>query len=339
MEMIHKVIESYHANPGSVIGALIGVLGTFAYRKVKDYINSDDFTYKINRVRKTPIIERPSTELDRSKFSDRLNNFIDKMEENVNTKNLYSLYNNLDSLDIIDNDMRLSQRLTKERISGQYSSISNTVYINTLSKDDSLNHELMHMSSAQVDRHRHNTGFCQTTKPFLFQRRFIGNGLNEGYTELMTDRLFNSNYLSAYHYLSGVCEYIEDIIGKEAMQELYFKSDLRGLINNLSTYADKETVLDLLRFTDTLLYVISRRVLVVDDLAKCIIVINHALTKLNNGKLYHDYLEEKITKEEMNKLSDEFDKSLNTKLLISPSMAHIINGKTEKYMKKDKKLA
>ena len=69
----------------------------------------------------------------------------------------------------------------------------------------------------------------------------IGNGINEGYTELLARRYFekDSGYYDDEVILASL---IEELITKDKMEQLYFYADLKGLITQLNQYADKSSV-------------------------------------------------------------------------------------------------
>ena len=54
-------------------------------------------------------------------------------------------------------------------------------------------------------------------------------GLNEGYTELLAERIFsNESAGGIYEFYKEVTRLLEQIIGQEKMTSLYFTNDLRG---------------------------------------------------------------------------------------------------------------
>lgn len=156
--------------------------------------------------------------------------------------------------------------------SGEYFPITHTIRINTLinpftkkemtTKEEkqeikqTLIHELLHAASTYVSpsNYQHFTGFEQTTL-YSVPIQNIGKAINEGYTEVITKRLLNLISLPispfeyhtqqkdyGYFYFEGIANIIESIVGKEKMMELYFHSDLKGLIKELSKYKKENDI-------------------------------------------------------------------------------------------------
>lgn len=122
-----------------------------------------------------------------------------------------------------------------------------------------ISHELMHAASSFKNGRQIITGFCQCyIKPFM---SVIGVGLNEGYTEVLSNRyIIDKNLIvngkdTGYKYERAVAELVELIVGKDKMINMYFHGDLEGLINELSKYQNemlvKEFILDLDTITKT----------------------------------------------------------------------------------------
>ena len=79
-----------------------------------------------------------------------------------------------------------------------------------------------------------------------------GCGLNEGYTELLNKRYFSKckKDRGAYPEQQFIALGIEEIVGRERMESLYFDADLEGLVKELSQYASVEEIHELLRVID-----------------------------------------------------------------------------------------
>ena len=74
---------------------------------------------------------------------------------------------------------------------GNYNPYNNTITL-FHKKKDILSHEFLHMAST---RDKYRCGFHLQTR---FNQE-IGRGLNEGYTELLNKRIFNSKSFSYFH--------------------------------------------------------------------------------------------------------------------------------------------
>lgn len=80
----------------------------------------------------------------------------------------------------------------------------------------------------------------------------IGYGINEGYTAYCNFKLFGSAI--AYPFESLVSKTIEEIIGENTMEELFFNADLKRLIQELQKYVSENEIIDFLCKLDTFTY-------------------------------------------------------------------------------------
>lgn len=120
-------------------------------------------------------------------------------------------------------------------------------YNEDLLKEDISTHELLHMSTTYKKGIIALCGFHQA----VGGKHHIGVGLNEGYTELLNERYFSNayptvSYINQKHIALG----IEEIVGQEKMEKLYFDANLAGLVDELCQYISKEETLSLLREID-----------------------------------------------------------------------------------------
>lgn len=110
-----------------------------------------------------------------------------------------------------------------------------------------LYHELLHAASSDFAYDR--VGFSVT----LENRKTFGRGLNEGYTELLNQRFFNSQ-IHAYPHLTILAELIELFYeNKEDMITDYFNADIFGLIGELLKSITLEETIDIIVDMDSLL--------------------------------------------------------------------------------------
>ena len=70
----------------------------------------------------------------------------------------------------------------------------------------------------------------------------IGKGINEGYTEYLTEEYFDKDRVG-YDFEVFIASYIEDIVGIDKMSKLYFKSNIKGLIDELKQYENEEQII------------------------------------------------------------------------------------------------
>ena len=186
-----------------------------------------------------------------------LERFIEKMEQNISSDNLMLMYNNLLSLKIEERDLylivlsKLIFPFSKQYIGGGYSIISNklTTYSSKIFQKKSgdnadltlkgiYSHELLHMSSSCKNKFKRCCGFEHIYAPFnLYTKSQIATGLNEGYTELLNERIFGAeNKGGIYEFYKEVARLIEEVIGRNEMTDMYFNNDLKGLVSQLSIY-------------------------------------------------------------------------------------------------------
>ena len=110
-------------------------------------------------------------------------------------------------------------------------------------------HELLHAVTSYHHKTKNYSGFKQlNTKT----KKVIGKFLNEGYTELLTQKLFGPNDNGGYPYEEKVAEIIELIIDQDKMQKLYFNINLEGLINELAKYNNVNKVKQFILNIDTI---------------------------------------------------------------------------------------
>ena len=83
----------------------------------------------------------------------------------------------------------------------------------------------------------------------------IGIGLNEDYTELLTNRYFANEFDCSigYEYAAKIAEMVEKIVGKDKMENLYLTSNLYGLIKELNKYSNSFEIMKFISDTDFVL--------------------------------------------------------------------------------------
>lgn len=131
-----------------------------------------------------------------------------------------------------------------------------TIDIYTPKVQESLFHELFHEASSCSYEDVDCVGFSRIKwtnkkrKQYIYR---IGIGLNEGYTQLLTERNFyNEGVGISYITLVDIARMIEYIVGRDLMERLYSKGDLASLLKELSIYSSYEEALTLIRKLDHL---------------------------------------------------------------------------------------
>lgn len=178
--------------------------------------------------------------------------FYQILEDNFFQHNLAAFYTNLKSLKVRNYNIidLISIQLFQTLDAGIYNTNKNKLtVINEKSTEISniICHELLHMASTIETKVSTFVGFHQKNKT---TKKDIGVALNEGYTEYLNKKYFNSNLETAYENEIAIAEKIEFIIGKDKMQELYFTANLNGLIEELSKYTTIENAIGIIKELD-----------------------------------------------------------------------------------------
>ena len=198
-----------------------------------------------------------------------LEKYVNVLKEKLPSVYLQVLYKNLDTI-------KFSEGLDKSEVihtifhiisgngstEGYYSPESNEVFLVSKKQKDLfsflmrekytsyenivnnvLSHEIFHMATSTYKDNIQFCGFFQSSKIYD-----IGNGINEGYTELLARRYFNKED-GYYDDEVIIASLVEEIIGKEIMMDTYFTMDLNRLIRILANYSNdimaKKFILDM----------------------------------------------------------------------------------------------
>lgn len=196
-------------------------------------------------------------------FSEEIAKFARIMTTNFSSENLVILYNNINDLKIEKIYMNeflehikniIFKRGTKDLNVAGYNVFLNRVRIEEEYVDIDMPHELFHMASSVYDKEKKvlYTGFVQT---IIKENRNIGDGINEGYTEWMVAKYYDESILSdstSYKYLCNVARNLDEIVGKDKMENLYLKANLKGLVEELVKYNSYDNVMHFISATDYL---------------------------------------------------------------------------------------
>ena len=160
------------------------------------------------------------------------------IEEKVDSENLKNLYNNLSNVKV-----RQSFLLLLQGIKGQYNGEENIL---EYSLKTAKGHELLHLASSYYDK---KNNICQSGFITHIGNVTFGRALNEGYTDLLTRRLFNSG-TSFYNGEVKITRFFELLLNKKEMEKYYFNNDMPGLIKQLSNYVSREEAIKLITLFD-----------------------------------------------------------------------------------------
>ena len=213
---------------------------------------------KLNIIKFQRPIQAQFTEEDLETF----NNVIEKMKNGnkdiyifiqtllkvMPKENLKNFIEHADDLSIEYHSYRDMPAENGHFISGTYNGVRNAINIYFDKNKSVLSHELLHAASS--DRKYSQVGFS-----IIFERAgMVGEGLNEGYTELLNQRLFN-HQTNSYLYLTLLAEQLEDFYeNKEDMVEDYFKADFGALIGELLKSMSLEEAIDIITDMDLFIH-------------------------------------------------------------------------------------
>ena len=195
--------------------------------------------------------ERFYTEAVLSKYLDKnsetINKFINVMETNFTKEQLQILYRNLKSLKI----------QKKKSIKGSVGLYKDKKNIIVLLKDGSAKtsfHELFHMASTI-----YRLGRCLGGLALVSDELFLAGAINEGYTDIMANRYFDVDLKDTYYYRELVyAKGIEDVVGKDYMENCYMTANPKQLMNELIKYTTFKEMFEFFGKMDDVLYYSQR---------------------------------------------------------------------------------
>ena len=188
--------------------------------------------------------------ITKKKYKDCVKKFRDVISEKAPSYNLTLFEKNIKSL--IFKEEKLS-KLNEDNFNtnnttyGYLSLPENYIYITKENYLLAIFHELFHESNFIITKDRVFFGFAQYAKETI-----IGQAINEGYTSALTRRYFNYENEGIYSYVveSLLVTMLEEIVGREKMEELYSKADLYGLIKELKKYNTEQKIVDFIKNCD-----------------------------------------------------------------------------------------
>lgn len=246
---------------------------------INDYIKSKNKHYKLQKTKEmlkkesdkskiTKPIYLKLTKEEKEKISEiehqlKQNNkiiydFYQTLIKKTDKKNLRHFFNNVQSLKIYKKTKKpILMLITGNNTLGKYISPNNEIEI-YLNKNKVLTHELLHMASASLTYSV--IGFHRIFPKYLLNKyknldeknNEIGIGINEGYTEILNNRLFKNRSVN-YILLQKIAILIEQFYeNKENMKADYFNGNINGIIYELSKYIKLNEIIDLIIDIDEL---------------------------------------------------------------------------------------
>lgn len=174
--------------------------------------------------------------------------FKNKMQETFKEKDLKNMNNNLLTLKITKYNLLLSKILKHlTDTNGCYEIDLNKIKI--YQEDDTIYHELLHLACNNRKNDNKIIGFDHHTIKDKYILSF-GVGLNEIYTEILTNRLFGKEINDPTSKTIKLVLLLEQLI--EDLPSLYLNSDLYELVIKLSKYTSINESLDFIYNIDRL---------------------------------------------------------------------------------------
>lgn len=228
--------------------------------------------------------------LKKQKYGKELLKFVEVMVNNFPKEDLINFYNNINTLKVKEKSFDIGNFLFKAYTAGQYNPKKNVINLEEKYAIISIYHELFHMASAIAGTRI--VGFHQSEGSVS-----IGKGLNEGYTELLCRRYFGPGAISlSYEFSMYAASQIEDLVGKDKMQSLYFRANLKGLIDELKKYASEEDIMKFINDTDFVIEHLEQKKVPSKEkklLNKAMHDVNAFLVKCKGRKILKQHLESK----------------------------------------------
>jgi len=167
--------------------------------------------------------------------------YVEKLSEYTSEENLKNIYLNLNTLKIKRNPFIIIYG-----INAGYSILKNEI---TYFDKNSIGHEFLHFSSSFYDNESGVVyGGFQQSKGMAS----IGQGLDEGYTELLASRIYNKNHkVGAYKSEVKIARLLEFFFSdKKEMEKYYFNHNLPGFIHYLEQFSSRDEVINLILAID-----------------------------------------------------------------------------------------
>lgn len=190
----------------------------------------------------TQTVVKENNRVFKETYTQIIENFVSTMKEKLPEPALNAMYHNLKTLKI----GKTNNSIISMFLCGLYIQIPNVIILTKNNRGDAtVTHELLHMSSLIIGKNNMASGFYMNK---------VGRSLNEGYTEVLNNRLFGHpiTQVPSYNMYAKFASVIEDIIGKNNMTNLYFTADLKGLFEQLSYYSSREKTSVFLKDLDSL---------------------------------------------------------------------------------------
>ena len=125
----------------------------------------------------------------------------------------------------------------------------------TCYEEEAIEHELLHMATGTYN-HIKRIEYCGFDLINYKKKYRIGRGINEGYTDLLTNRYFGTKI--GYQIEALLSHNLELLIGHNTMEKLYFNMDIYGLIDEISKYSNYVNACDFIHNLDKLSFKLTK---------------------------------------------------------------------------------
>lgn len=188
---------------------------------------------------------------EQTKYPEELQEIVQTFKNNVSQENFYNAVKKLQTVKINNLTIKKDLKYYLQNIimnpiiaAGNYNPNNNTITM-FLHKKHVLSHEFLHMASV---KNKDNSGFWLNTR---FDQE-IGRGLDEGYTELLNQRIFKSKSLSYFHNVK-IARLLETFFDNpKDMENAYFNGNIEEIFKQFLTYGTKEEFFQTMNSLDNL---------------------------------------------------------------------------------------
>ena len=174
------------------------------------------------------------------KYKSYIKEFVKKTSTNFNFRNPNE---KLKTLDL--KQKTILQTLLFPTSEAYYNDLNNKIYAGKRI-EDSIYHELFHVFTT----YKENIFSTVSGFNYINIHTDIARRLNEGYTDLLANRYFDS--VVSYMIEANIARKTELILGEENMQDLYASNNLYAIIKYLSKFSSDEEAIAFISFVDKL---------------------------------------------------------------------------------------
>lgn len=219
----------------------------------KSYILKREFKFKTTKVELPPELIKKYQKVDidkiiSMKYGSSLAFFATTLINNFKEEDLTLFYNNINELVVKNKSFKLENFILSTNVNGEYDCKKNEISLGNNCIFTTIDHELFHMASSIYNKNIKCSGFHYYNKNLNVD---CGYGLNEGYTQTLTERYFGhldgvQIYFDEVHFAKK----LEEIIGQSKMESLYLNANLRGLVDELTKYENEENIMKFIYYLD-----------------------------------------------------------------------------------------